>query len=428
MRGSQCDSPVALIEDTFAFLGSRFTNSSPATPLGVGVYPPQPPFVDLVLWTGDTSRHDRDSNLPRKYKDIMSANEQAVSLFSRTFNLSSTIVVPTIGNWEVYPSDDLDPDGAAQSFKDLWQLWKPLFADAPASEGKAIKQSFKAGGYFARTIRPPTQESSGLKVISLNSIWLYKQNSKVSDCPKLKSHLQSQSHPATPMFEWLRSTLNEARTANYTTIIISHIPPLDLGDPLYNSNCLDSYTAIIGEFSDVILFSTHGHTNKDTVSFVSKTKNGYDIASMPGAKISAGSIVGMVWTAPSVYPVFNPGFRIGRMSAPEQSWQIDGWTQWYADVVDENNNYDDSFPDNASESSYRIQYSIEYDTSVEYGLPNLTASAFSTWYRLFVTNSGGINNNYSRFIYVGTSPVVPQLGLAVIGILVVGGIFAGLAT
>ncbi|KXS09292.1 hypothetical protein M427DRAFT_239371 [Gonapodya prolifera JEL478] len=415
MRGSQCDSPVVLVEDTFSFIKGKYANFSlPPSSSLIGKYPPQPQAIDFVLWTGDSSRHDRDSKMPRKYKDIVDANSRIVSLFSNTFNLSSSPVIPTLGNWEVYPSDDLDPSDSPALLKDIWNLWLPLFDDLRSSEKKVIKQTFLTGGYFSRTIRSASPDARGLKVVSLNTVWVYVQNSKVDDCPKPKSHKTTQQHPATPMFDWFRSTLMDARASNYSVLIISHIPPLDVGTPLYKDNCLATYTSLVGEFSDVILGSTHGHTNKDTVTFVTTTKNGYDMVPVPspGPRIAADSIVGMAWTAPSVYPVFNPGFRVGRLSTVDGWWTINGWTQWFANIADENDKFDELQSDNDTDPSYHIKYKIEYDTTVEYRMPNLSPNAYSTWYRSFQTNSGGLADYYSRFVVVGATSTVAPLGIS----------------
>ena len=51
---TSCDSPLPLINATLRFLDRSFAD-----------------YLDFVIWTGDNSRHDNDSENPRTYGEVM---------------------------------------------------------------------------------------------------------------------------------------------------------------------------------------------------------------------------------------------------------------------------------------------------------------------------------------------------------------------
>lgn len=70
---SGCDSPLALIDSTFAFI--KQIN------------------VDFVVWTGDNSRHESDQ-FPKSWEEIKDENQMLTDKMKKTYTVP---VVPSIG-------------------------------------------------------------------------------------------------------------------------------------------------------------------------------------------------------------------------------------------------------------------------------------------------------------------------------------------
>jgi hypothetical protein len=85
---------------------------------------------------------------------MYNSNRLAVGHFESTFNLSETIVVPSIGNWDSYPADLLTPE-RSHIIRNLYDIWLPLFRDAPPEDH--IAETFllpASGGFYQRTVAP----------------------------------------------------------------------------------------------------------------------------------------------------------------------------------------------------------------------------------------------------------------------------------
>ncbi len=75
--GSGCDSPEALVNQTFEFLNGIIDQ------------------LDFVIWTGDNARHDSDPTLPRGWDEIKTLNTELTLRFKKVFK--GKIVLPSIG-------------------------------------------------------------------------------------------------------------------------------------------------------------------------------------------------------------------------------------------------------------------------------------------------------------------------------------------
>ncbi|RKO95837.1 hypothetical protein CAUPRSCDRAFT_12464, partial [Caulochytrium protostelioides] len=80
--GIKCDAPVSLINATFDFLTASGLND-----------------VDMVIYTGDTARHDWDkTELPRTAEQALEAHHIALDRMLNAFDTSKIPIITTIGN------------------------------------------------------------------------------------------------------------------------------------------------------------------------------------------------------------------------------------------------------------------------------------------------------------------------------------------
>ena len=232
--------------------------------------------LGFILWTGDSSRHDRDRLLPKKSKSSCKENKKVMKLVLKYLPVSRVPVIPSIGNWDVYPTSQLDPVNNNKALLKLWELWKPLFPheESRSHETAAIKETFMKGGFFSREIIP-----NNLHVISLNTLSFFEENRRVGDCSPFdhNRHQISKSNiPGDVQLMWLENQLKLARHHAYKVIMIGHVPPVTPERDLYTLNCLDWFSYLSGEYADVVLMQYFGHINRDIVHLVMVSKS-YDL-------------------------------------------------------------------------------------------------------------------------------------------------------
>jgi hypothetical protein len=315
-RGSGCDTPLSLLDGTFDAI--QKLNMT----------------IPLVFWTGDNSRHDRDRSKPKVLNDVFQQNDLAVKKFVSTFNLSETIVIPSIGNWDVFPADYLPPKGDSPTMLDrLYESWRPLINTSE------IEKSFKQGGWFKKTI------SADLHVLSLNTMWWFAANSAIGDC--------FGEGMGDEQLEWVQSTLKDL---SGKAILIGHVPPIFDQGILYSPECYIKFVRLLaqdGQGDKKILGTFFGHTNKDNLAFVmrhpavkpepvarrqqqtmSKKAPSHSIdllylssQHLPTYDLAHSQILSIIYTAPSIVPVNNPSFRIGKLERSENGWFHEFWNQ-----------------------------------------------------------------------------------------------------
>lgn len=86
---SECDSPQRLIETTLDWLSSNWQRRSSAEQDG----------FDYIIWTGDSARHDLDSDHPRTRDEIYQHNRWTLAQIQRSF--PGVAIVPSIGNNDI---------------------------------------------------------------------------------------------------------------------------------------------------------------------------------------------------------------------------------------------------------------------------------------------------------------------------------------
>ncbi|KAJ1718962.1 Endopolyphosphatase [Coemansia erecta] len=198
---AKCDSPVALINATSAYLRAVWADT-----------------LDFVVWTGDSGRHDGDAENPRTFDEIIAENRIAAAAMRRTFP-ARTPVVPNIGNNDISPHNELAAPGhkrASKTFRLLADAWGDYI---PAGQ----RATFLYGGYYARDVADYAGGASsggarGLTALSLNTIYWYRANAKVGGCAAADS-------PGLAQLAWIRYQMRRARERRRDIVLLGHVAP-----------------------------------------------------------------------------------------------------------------------------------------------------------------------------------------------------------
>ncbi|KAL4791777.1 Metallo-dependent phosphatase-like protein [Aspergillus venezuelensis] len=232
-EGSDCDSPQALIDETFRWIERNLKGK-----------------IDFVLWTGDSARHDNDEKIPRSPDEIVELNEALAAKFIDLFENSDTArglsipIIPTIGNNDIMPHNIFKeaPNRWTRKFTEVWNKFIP----------EHQRHSFEEGGWFAADLIP-----NKLAAISLNTMYFFESNSAVDGCA-------AKSEPGYEHMEWLRIQLEILRGRNMKAILIGHVPPARSGDKRsWDESCWQKYALFLNRFRDVVVGSVYGHMNVD---------------------------------------------------------------------------------------------------------------------------------------------------------------------
>ncbi|KAI9041913.1 endopolyphosphatase [Aspergillus affinis] len=232
-QGTECDSPLTLINQTFRWIDQNLKDQ-----------------VDFVIWTGDSARHDNDESIPRTEDEVIQLNDLTADKFYEVFQKKdsprglSVPVVPTIGNNDIMPHNIMK-DGPNRWTKRLSDAWSKFIPEHQ-------RHSFVEGGWFTSEVIP-----NKLAVISLNTMYFFESNSAVDGC-------KSKSEPGFEHMEWLRVQLKILRSRDMKAILIGHVPPARSGPKRsWDETCWQKYTLWVHQFRDVIVGSVYGHMNID---------------------------------------------------------------------------------------------------------------------------------------------------------------------
>jgi endopolyphosphatase len=236
---SGCDSPIHLINSTFAWLKEHLRDE-----------------VDFVIWTGDSARHDNDEGVPRSSKQIVEQNAFIVEKWRETFGKKENWddddpnndfvvpIIPTLGNNDVMPHNIFEPGPNAWTsrYLDMWRQFIP----------EEQRHQFQRGGWFSVEVIP-----NKLVVFSLNTLYFFASNSAVDGCAK-------KSEPGYEQFDWLRVQLNMLRSRGMKAIIIGHVPPARVDAKVsWVESCWQKYALWMRMYRDVVVTGLYGHMNLD---------------------------------------------------------------------------------------------------------------------------------------------------------------------
>ena len=299
--GSDCDSPRTLLQGTFNYLKNLVLDDE----------------IDLIFWTGDSGRHDRDPTLPHPPSELENQISQVVDLFTESFDI---LVMPTIGNWDTISKNNAN----TTDYQQLYNLYAKLW---PSAIKKQIKNTFLFGGYFKYHFRNVT-------IISLNTLtWFTDSNDQ--DCQI------SSSNPADIQIKWLELTLATLALKQQQAIIIGHIPPIkETGEPFYKIQCYQQYTQLISTYSSVIISGYYGHTNKDLVYLQTNDQVLLPVTenSMFDKDLVTTSFSNVFFVGPSIVPHYTTGFRTGMVESLNNYWYLKSHVQYSLNITYLNEN------------------------------------------------------------------------------------------
>lgn len=233
---TDCDSPITLVNATFKWINEYLKDT-----------------IDFVIWTGDSSRHDSDVEIPRTEKEIISTNELLVKKFEEVFgkedktdptNDLTIPIVPNFGNNDIMPHNIMQPgpNKWTQKYLSVWRKFIP----------EEQRHGFSTGGWFFVEVIP-----NQLAVFSLNTMYFFEHNTAVDGCAE-------KSEPGYRQMEWLRIQLQFIRKRGMKAILMGHVPPARTeAKLLWDETCWQKYTLWLHQYRDVVIGSLYGHMNID---------------------------------------------------------------------------------------------------------------------------------------------------------------------
>ncbi|KAJ2777380.1 Endopolyphosphatase [Coemansia javaensis] len=213
---TKCDSPIALINATRDYMRAAWAGR-----------------VDFVAWTGDSGRHDRDLDQPRRFADIVDGNRVAAAAMRAAF--PGVAVVPSVGNNDVSPHNELPGPGhrrARRTFRALADAWAAMVP-------RGQEPAFLRAGYFARDLRPRSASARGLTALSLNTMYWFRANPKVGGCRAADS-------PGLEHLAWLRYQMRRARERGHDLVLLGHVLP---SRDNYRPSCYRGYARTVTQLA-----------------------------------------------------------------------------------------------------------------------------------------------------------------------------------
>ncbi|RUP52291.1 hypothetical protein BC936DRAFT_148689 [Jimgerdemannia flammicorona] len=229
--GTDCDSPISLVESSFGFMRKHLQNIDfiiytgtsnlwkslscthyrieiPATDIVIDftiVQAIQPVIgqMEQILIVALTNNvrysQDRDVVVLRTSTDVLSDHKMIVDYFHKNFDMKHIKFIPTLGNNDVYLHDQI-AFGPQSLLTNLTKLWAPFNLD--------LGETFANSGYFTQDILP-----GKLQVISMNTVYFYSKNLLVSDCDEAGSAGDVQ-------LQWIWANLQKARHSRYNVYLM----------------------------------------------------------------------------------------------------------------------------------------------------------------------------------------------------------------
>ncbi|KAI0244205.1 hypothetical protein L0F63_007145 [Massospora cicadina] len=336
-------SPIHLVNATYSFIASELA-----------------PTLDFIIDTGDAVRHNRDKTRPEGSDAGLADHARVASFYASHLDLDRIQVIPTIGNNDEFAHDTTVPHSPLlERLTDIWSIYRlNLKRD----------MGFSKGG--------PIVEYARLK------------NPKLEDCNK-RGLGQDQ-------MRWLEGRLDDARSRGTRIYIVGHIPPNKKnGKRAYSKHCYRQFLNLLGDYSDVIDGSFHGHTNADTLSLLvrgsrrkhkKKRESGprYELITLvkgpQPALTSTFELVAVLTNGPSIVPLF---------AGPRGA--LLGYTQLYADLLKANR-------------ENQLRFEVEYTTRGTYGLPDLSITSWKEFIQRLLNPATRLYSLYSKFVTVSSNP------------------------
>mmetsp|Transcript_14699 Transcript_14699/g.57667 ORF Transcript_14699/g.57667 Transcript_14699/m.57667 type:complete len:552 (+) Transcript_14699:22-1677(+) len=224
-----CDSPLPLLTNCLEAM--RAVDADP----------------DFLLIGGDLAMHCSPS-----YEATMSTVANATAVISA--NYRNTMIIPTIGNNDVYPEDQI-AYGPSQQLSDLADIWGPWIGDEEALE------TFRKNGYFS------VSPVEGLRVVSLNTLYYTENWCPRNDTICTDEELDSLVREDDPngQFAWLAEQLADAVANGQDVLMTGHMSPGRTRG--FNKNWRgqyqDPFLQLVERYHEHIVGAVFGHIHRD---------------------------------------------------------------------------------------------------------------------------------------------------------------------
>ncbi|GFO25614.1 acid sphingomyelinase-like phosphodiesterase 3b [Plakobranchus ocellatus] len=191
------------------------------------------PDADFILWTGDTAGH-----IPTP-EFSLERNLQMINIVTSTIKriFPNTLVIPSLGNHDFFPADYTNGT-ESELYDSVCQMWSAWIKD-------------------------PEQINNCRRVV--NTVLYLIENPMTRD-------LDDPSR----QFEWLESTLVNARLAGEKVIITGHVSPTIHAPSVLNwfyPQYQNRYVKLMTLFSDLIIAHHYGHEHKDLFKILQRDED-----------------------------------------------------------------------------------------------------------------------------------------------------------
>eukprot|EP01089_Gocevia_fonbrunei_P021538 TRINITY_DN8404_c1_g1_i2.p1 TRINITY_DN8404_c1_g1~~TRINITY_DN8404_c1_g1_i2.p1 ORF type:complete len:347 (+),score=44.49 TRINITY_DN8404_c1_g1_i2:173-1213(+) len=281
---------------------------------------------DFIIITGDFAAHSQPS-----FEESATAIRNVTQTLQSYF--PSTIVIPAIGNNDVYPDYNMSVCNSEQ-VAELGQIW-----------GKWIPNDQIGDFQYAGTYIYPLPHLN-LDVIVLNTVFW-----------SVKDKYDNITNPdPCGQFQWLENSLHKSCHGNNNVWVIGHMAPVTDN---WRSDYITTFLNIISNYSTCISAMLFGHTHQDQFMIFDYNQTSHTTKS----KVSQSPpISGLL--APSITIDFNnPSFR--SVSYNVVNMGIVDYQTFYLDI-------------NKANKAGKAVWELEYSFRNAYGVPDLSPASLET--------------------------------------------------
>lgn len=213
-----CDTPILLIQNLLLWIKENYKGHK-------GNKKHEENKENIIIYTGDTVAHN---DISQSFMD----NIQTLKDFSKLiqYYLPNITFIPTLGNHDTYPVDQMSSILHQKLFIELVDTWNiPIYS----------RDTFIKGGYYHRFV-------NNITIISLNTVYYVHNNLFNINMSDIQSREQ---------LIWLENLIGMSKKV----WIIGHVPPSSNVHVEYRKSLLN----IIEKYSSVIEYTFWGHTHND---------------------------------------------------------------------------------------------------------------------------------------------------------------------
>jgi len=278
----------------------------------------------FILWTGDAGARRFGVFSKEVIEWEMENITHELASLQKLFK-GNVPIYPVIGNHDSYPQHQFPPTGS-WVYETAAKLWKQFLPDDAIT-------TLKKGGYYTLKI------TSGLRLIVLNTVIYYHQNTQTSTKEKDPGG----------QIAWLRKELAAAEKNKEVVYIASHIPPGPTSDPMHTEFMKPFVDGMRG-YNHIIRGSFWGHLHVDKWQLLGNTSSGSSDFHVAHLASTLGTKTGK-----------NPSFRRYIFDSAKD-YNIQDWTTYYMDLP-------------ASNKAGKISWNTLYSAKSSLGISDASASS-----------------------------------------------------